>query len=130
MEDRSLLQSLENPYASPRTAPEKAVEAQGSSLWRNRLAAAGFLLSLLFPVVALGGLAAMFLEDEFGIVRWRVHRMIRLVLFRSSIASLTAVAFSLAGLVSSPRKLAFYGLIVGLLGSSYWLLAMIGVLRR
>jgi hypothetical protein len=128
MEEQRLLDRLNNPYASPQAAPEKAAEPD--SIWHNRLAAAGFLLSMLFPAIALGGLAAMFMEDEFGIVRWRVHRMIRLILFRSSIASLTAVVFSLAGLAVSPRRLAVYGVIVGLLGSCYWLLAMLGVLRR
>jgi hypothetical protein len=120
----------DNPYASPQTVHERPVEEEGTSAWRNRVAAAGFLLALLFPLIALGGLAAMLMEDEFGIVRWRVHRAIRMVLFRASIASLVAVAISLAGLAVSPRRLAFYGMILGLLGSSYWVLAMAGVLRR
>ena len=118
-----------NPYASPLTAPETPADA-GPSAWRNRLAAVGFLLSLLFPVIALASLGALMMEDDFGIVRWRVHRLIRMVLFRASIASLAAVAVSMAGLAMSPRRLAFYGLFLGLLGSSYWVLAMLGVLRR
>jgi hypothetical protein len=130
MEKHSLVGQLENPYASPQTAPERPIEAPSGSVWQNRLAMMGFLLSLLFPAIALGGLAALFLEDEFGTVRWRVHRMIRLFLFRSSFASLAASAISIAGLRTSPRRLAIYGLIIGLMGSSYWLLAMLGVLRR
>jgi hypothetical protein len=120
----------QNPYASPRAAAEAPAEKAGPSAWHNRLAAVGFLVSLVFPVIALGGLAALLMEDDFGIVRWRVHRLIRLVLFRASIASLVAVAISLASLASSPRRLAVYGVFVGLLGSSYWVLALIGVLRR
>lgn len=119
----------DNPYASPQTVRERP-EEDLSSKWRNRPASVGFLLSMIFPAIALGGLAALLMEDDFGIVRWRVHRLIRLVLFRASIGSLVAVAVSMAGLMSAPRRLAFYGLILGLLGSSYWVLAMLGVLRR
>jgi hypothetical protein len=125
-----VITSSDNPYASPHVAPNREIEAPVASVWHNRLAALGFLVSLLFPIIALGGVTAFFMEDEFGVVRWRVHRMIRLIMFRSSITSLAAVAFSLAGLATSPRRLAIYGLIVGLCGSSYWLLALIGVVRR
>lgn len=117
-----------NPYAAPHTKIESAADALPA--WKNRLALAGFLLSMLFPLVALFALGALLMEDDFGVVRWRVHRMIRLVLFRASIASAVAVAVSLAGLATSPRRLAIYGLIVGLLGSSYLVLAMLEVLRR
>jgi hypothetical protein len=120
----------DNPYASPQTVQERPSTESEASHWRNRPASIGFLVSLVFPVVALGAVAALFMEDDFGIVRWRVHRLIRLVLFRASLASMLAVAISLLGLAAAPRRLACYGLILGLLGSSYWVLAMLGVLRR
>jgi hypothetical protein len=120
----------DNPYASPLAVRERATEEPMPSVWRNRLATVGFLISLLFPVIALGSLGALLMEDDFGVVRWRVHRLIRLVLFRASAGSLVAVAVSLLGLIGSPRRLAYYGLILGLMGSSYWVLAMLGILRR
>jgi hypothetical protein len=119
-----------NPYASPQTAPAAAAAGPTVSAWRNRLAAAGFLLSMLFPLAALAAVTGLFLEDDFGVVRWRVHRSIRFLLFNASLSSLAAVVVSLAGLAATPRKLAFYGALIGLLGSSYWCLAMLGILRR
>lgn len=125
-----LQEQAENPYAAPQTVPELMDAAKDDSPWSNRLATVGFLFSLLFPIVALAALGALLMEDEFGVVRWRVHRLIRMTLFRTSMASVASVAFSMAGLAVSPRRLAIYGLIIGAMGSSYWMLAMVGILRR
>lgn len=94
------------------------------------MAAAGFLLSLAFPLIALGSLAALFLEDDWGVARWRVHRVLRMVLFFASVSSLAAVSISLAGLASAPRRLAVYGAVIGILGSAYLALALLGVVHR
>lgn len=109
----------QNPYASPQTAFARPNAQRGRSAWSNRLAAAGFLLALIFPLIALGALAGLFLEDNWGVARWRVHRVLRMALFFASISSLVALIFSLAGLASTPRRLAAYGALIGMLGSAY-----------
>jgi hypothetical protein len=119
----------DNPYRSPQAALAPSA-APRQSAWQNRLATVGFLLAMLFPIIALGGLGALLMEDDFGVVRWRVHRLIRMVLFRASMASLVALGVSLVSLIYAPRRLAVYGVFIGLLGSSYWLLAMLGIMRK
>ena len=119
-----------NPYASPQAVVERAATTPRLSAWSNRVAAGGFLLSMIFPLAALFALTALFMEDSFGVVRWRVHRVIRMILFYTSVASLSAVFISLAGLAVSPRRLAIYGVFIGTLGAAYLALALMNVIRR
>lgn len=119
-----------NPYASPQVANARPAAEERRSAWSNRLATAGFVLSLMFPLLALASLAALFLEDEFGVPRWRVHRAVRMVLFFASISSLASLIISLAGLTAAPRRLALYGAVIGTLGSAYLALALVGIVRR
>jgi len=121
---------LENPYASPCVSGKLTAPRAAGSLWSNRLAAAAFVLSLIFPFIALLGVVVLLWDNDFGVPFWRVHRLYRRALFYSSGISVGCLALSLLAVRRPPRKLALYGLLLGALGSGYLLLALLNFVRR
>lgn len=124
------MNQLDNPYASPRVSGKLAAPATAGGLWSNRLASAAFVLSLIFPFVALLGVVVLLWDNEFGVPFWRVHRLYRRSLFNCSLFSVGCLVLSLIALRRPPRKLALYGLLLGALGSGYLLLALLNFVRR
>jgi hypothetical protein len=118
-----------NPYASPR-ASGKLAAPPANGLWGNRLAAAAFVLSLVFPFCALLGVVVLLWDNDFGVPYWRVHRLYRRALFNCSAISVGCLVLGLLALRRPPRKLALYGLLLGSLGTGYLLLALFNYVRR